>query len=150
MNEEINDNEIPVWIRVPVGIFLTFVILLCVFGALTLFADPPKSNPLLGIISGTISILLSIWGLDKSVRMIFGLRREGGLVSIATLKVASFVFLLLPIGGLFTGYYTEKGLLAVIQAIANVGIFFGLQNLAKSRKAKLLNKVDAPDQETVR
>jgi len=143
MNDEIKDNEIPVWLRIPVGIFLIFVILLCIFGAITLFVDSPKTNPTLSFIAGTISILLSIWGLDKSVRMIFGLRREFGLVSITTLKVASFVFLLFPIGGLFTGYYAEKGLLALIQAVCNVSIFFGLQNLAKTRQAKRLNKEDS-------
>jgi hypothetical protein len=75
--------------------------------------------------------------------MVFGLRRRGGLISATTLKVVSFVFLLLPIGGLFTGYYSGKGIIGVLQAFCNIGMFFGVRALAKSRDERMLNQKDA-------
>jgi hypothetical protein len=137
MTNEMQEKEISVWIRVPVGIVLILAILLCLAGSLTLFVDPPRENPILGISLGLAFILLSFWGLDKSIRMVCGVRRKGGLVSSTTLKGASFVFLLLPLGGLFTGYYSEKGVAGALQAVGSVGIFLGIRALAKSRDEKV-------------
>jgi peptidoglycan/LPS O-acetylase OafA/YrhL len=150
MRIEIQENEIPAWVRVPAGLVLTGAILLCMAGSITLFVDSPKGNQILGITLGSVFVLLSLWGLDKSLRMVFGWRRRGGLISSTTLKVISLIFLLLPIGGLFTGYYSEKGIVGVLQAFWNVGIFFGIRAFAKSREKRMLNQEDAPDLKPVR
>jgi len=45
------------------------------------------------------------------------------------------VCLLLPVAGLFTGYYKTHAAIGAFQAVAYVAIFFGLRALARSREA---------------
>jgi hypothetical protein len=49
------------------------------------------------------------------------------------LRVIGVFFLLLPLAGFFTGHYARLGLLAVLQALAYVSVFFSLFALARTR-----------------
>jgi hypothetical protein len=53
----------------------------------------------------------------------------------STLRVASFCILVLPIAGLFTGYYPEMGAVAILQAVMYFFGFLGLRALARKREA---------------
>jgi hypothetical protein len=53
-----------------------------------------------------------------------------------TLRVVSFVMLVLPVAGLFTGYYREMGAVAIFQAVMYFFGFLGLRGLARKREAK--------------
>jgi hypothetical protein len=44
--------------------------------------------------------------------------------------------LVLPIAGLFTGYYREMGAVAILQAVMYFFGFLGLRALARKREAK--------------
>ena len=52
-----------------------------------------------------------------------------------TLRALSLLFLVLPVAGLFTGYYHRMGSTAVIQAVAYFSAFLGLRGLARTREA---------------
>ena len=51
------------------------------------------------------------------------------------LRVVSFFLLVLPIAGLFTGYYREMGAVAIFQAVMYFFGFLGLRALARKREA---------------
>jgi len=59
-------------------------------------------------------------------------------MSPRTLRVVAFFLLILPIAGLFTGYYRTMGPIAVFQALMYVSGFFGLRALAREREARLV------------
>ena len=52
-----------------------------------------------------------------------------------TLRVVSFFFLVLPVAGLFTGYYRQMGQVAIFQAVMYFFTFLGLRALARKREA---------------
>jgi hypothetical protein len=54
-------------------------------------------------------------------------------MSPRSLRLIAWIFLLMPLGGLFTGYFRTHTLLALIQSTAYVSTFFGLQSLARRR-----------------
>jgi hypothetical protein len=53
-----------------------------------------------------------------------------------TLRVVSVSLLILPIVGLFTGYYREMGTVAIFQAVMYFFGFLSLRALARKREAK--------------
>lgn len=130
------EKEIPKWIRIPVGVMLGLITLLCMVGSATLLITPPEKNPLFGFVVGVILVLGCMWVFEKSVRMVFGLPSKGGLMAPRTIRIVAILFLLLPLAGFFTGYYAEKGFIAIARAIGSIGIFFGLNALARSRESR--------------
>ena len=130
------EKEIPVWIRLPAGFFLGLIALFSIAGSVTLLIAPPPMNPNLSFMVGLILIIVSLWVLEKCIRMVFGFRNQGGLLSPKALRIVSVLLLLLPVAGIFTGYYGEKGIIAILQAIAYVGIFIGLNVLASRRNLR--------------
>ena len=52
-----------------------------------------------------------------------------------TLRVLSFLLLILLIVGLFTGYYREMGAIAIFHAVMYFFGFLGLRALARKREA---------------
>jgi hypothetical protein len=78
-------------------------------------------------------IFVSLWGIEKSVRLILGWHTHGGLIGPTALRIVGVFFLLLPTGGVFTGYYAHFGLLAVAQAIGYVILCFVLFRMARGR-----------------
>jgi hypothetical protein len=65
-----------------------------------------------------------------------GRKRKGGLMTPNTLRVVSFFMLVIPVAGLFTGYYREMGAVAIFQAVMYFFGFLGLRALARKREAK--------------
>lgn len=132
---EPQEKELPRWIRVPAGLVLGLLALLCGFASLSLFLVPNKQAPVLAVIAGLLLILGCLWILEKCFRLITGRKNQGGLMSPNTLRVLSFFFLVLPIVGLFTGYYREMGAIAIFQALMYFFGFLGLRALARKREA---------------
>lgn len=106
---EHQDTELPRWVQVAAGLILGLFTLLCGFASVSLLLVPNKKAPLLAVIAGLILILGCFWVLAKSFRLVTGRKNRGGLMSPNTLRVVSFFLLVLPIAGLFTGYYREMG-----------------------------------------
>jgi hypothetical protein len=125
------EKEIGRWIAVPAGILLGLIALLCLFGSVTLFLDPPAGDRFFGLTVGVILVLGCVWVLDKAVRMVIASRGKGRLLAPMTLRVIAVLFLLLPLAGFFTGYFSEKGWLAILQAIGSLAIFAGLVLLSR-------------------
>lgn len=75
------------------------------------------------------------WVLEKCLRLITGRKHKGALMSPRTLRTVGWFFLLLPVGGVFTGYFRTHTLLAVVLTAAYVSLFFGLRRLATFREA---------------
>jgi len=56
-------------------------------------------------------------------------------MSPTALRVISVFLLVLPVVGLFTGYYREMGAVAIYQAVMYFFGFLGLRALARKREA---------------
>lgn len=132
---EPQENELPRWIRVPAGLVLGLFTLLCGFASLSLLLVTNKRAPVLAVIAGLVLILGCLWILEKCFRLITGRKNRGGLMSPNTLRVLSFFLLILPIVGLFTGYYREMGAIGIFQAVMYFFGFLGLRALARKREA---------------
>ena len=128
------ENGIPRWIAIPVGITLGLITLGCLLGSLTILVTPPEENRLFGVILGVILVLGCLWVFEKALRLVLGPRKKGGLFAPLTLRIFAVLFLLLPVAGFFTGYYAEKGFLAALQALTSLGISCGMLLLARRRE----------------
>jgi hypothetical protein len=78
--------------------------------------------------------------LAKCFRLITGRKTRGGLLSPRALRVVSVCLLVLPVVGLFTGYYREMGALAIYQAVMYFVGFLGLRALARKRESNSIRK----------
>ena len=136
LSSEPHAKELPRWIQVPVGLILGLFALSCGLASLSLLFVPNKQAPVLAIIVGLVLVLGCLWVLEKCIRLITGRRSRGGLMSPMTLRMVSYFLLILPIAGIFTGYYREMGALAVFQAVMYFFGFLGLRALARKREAE--------------
>jgi len=96
---------------------------------------PNEKAPIAAPIGGLIMSLVGFWGFVKCVRLIAGKKTHGGLITPSGLRLLGWFFLLLPIGGLFTGYFVTHTERALIQTAAYFGIFVGLRALASRRES---------------
>ena len=133
--EDIREVELPRWIQVPIGIALSLFTLLCGFASAYLLFGPNKQAPILAFVVGFILLLGCFWVLAKCFRLITGRKTRGGLMSPRALRIVSVFLLVLPVVGLFTGYYREMGAVAIYQAIMYLLGFVGLRRLARKREA---------------
>jgi hypothetical protein len=113
------ETEIPRWIQVPVGLILSGILLLCGAGSITLILvvaskQAPIATSTAGMAIGVTMLVVTVWMLEKCFRLITGRRKKGGLMGPLALRSVAFLFLLLPFGGLFTGYYRTNGMRAVV------------------------------------
>ena len=131
---EPEDKHLPRWVLVPVGILLGLFTLLCLIGSATLIFAPSVKAPIMAPVGGVVLVIACFWVLEKCYRLITGKQNKGGLMRPNTLRVVGWFFLLLPIGGLFTGYFVTHTLFAVVQTAAYISIFFGLRALAAFRE----------------
>lgn len=131
---EPEDKHLPRWVLVPVGVLLGLFTLLCLVGSATLIFAPSEKAPILAPVVGVVCVIACFWVLEKCFRLITGKKNKGGLMSPNTLRAVGWFFLLLPVGGLFTGYFTTHTLFAVVQTAAYISIFFGLRALAAFRE----------------
>jgi hypothetical protein len=129
-------EEVPVprWVQVPVGIALGAIVLLCLAGSLMMVFLPNEKAPILAPVFGVFMALVSLWALGKCLRLLTGKRVQGGLLKPRGLRVLAWFFLLLPVGGLFSGYFVTHTVQALVQTAAYVSVFFGLRSLAAHRE----------------
>jgi hypothetical protein len=132
----LQERELPRWVQVAVGLVLGLFTLLCGLASLSLLLVPNKQSPVLAVIVGLVLLLGCLWVLEKCFRLLTGRKHQGGLMTPNTLRVVSFCMLVLPIAGLFTGYYREMGAVAILQAVMYFFGFLGLRALARKREAK--------------
>jgi len=134
---KIGESELPRWIQVPVGIVLGLFALFCAFAAATSLLLPGKyvPSPRFAVIVGLILLLACLWVLDKGFHLVIGRKKRGGLLSPTALRVVAFFLLIIPVAGLFTGYYREMGPIAIFQAVMYLSGFFGLRAFARKREA---------------
>jgi len=135
---EASEKALPRWAQVPIAVVLGLFALLCAFASARLLFDLNRKSPLVAILLGLILLLGCFWVLEKCFRLLVGRKDRGGLMSPRTLRVVAFFLLILPIAGLFTGYYRTMGPIAVFQALMYVSGFFGLRALAREREARLV------------
>ena len=135
------EMELPRWVQVPVGIVLGLVTLFCGFAVISLLLTRYKyaPAPLLLVAVGFLLLLGCHWILAKCIQLITGRKKRGGLLSPRTLRIVSFFLLILPVGGYFTGYYRERGAVAIFQAIMYFFGFLGLRALARKREAETVS-----------
>jgi uncharacterized membrane protein len=135
---EPEEKELPRWVQIPVGLVLGLFTLLCGFASLSLLLVPNKQVPSLAVVIVLVLLLGCLWVLEKCLRLLTGRKhRGGGLLAPKTLRIVSLFLLVIPVAGLFTGYYRKMGLLAVFQALSYFIAFFGLRALARNRGAKV-------------
>ena len=135
---EHQEKELPRLVQVIAALVLGLFTLLCGFVTIELFLLAPKPTSILGVLAALLLLLGCLWVLEKCFRLMTGRKRArtGGLLTPNTLRVVSVFMLILPIVGVFTGYYREMGALAIFQAVMYVFGFFGLRALARKREAK--------------
>ena len=127
------ERELPRWVQVPAGLVLGSMALLCGYASLVMLLGVNEKNPILAAVVGLVLLLGCLWVLEKCFRLLTARKIRGGLLSPRALRVVSLFFLLLPVVGLFTGYYHKMGGVAVFQALMYLSSFGGLQSLARKR-----------------
>lgn len=127
--------KFPRWAQILSGLILLPVSLLCLAGSSVLFLAPTNKAPLLSMSLGVAFVLICLWVLWIAVRLLAN-RPGRGLLGPAALKASALLFLALPIGGIFTGYWLEKPLIAAIQALCYLAAANALWQLARSRRHK--------------
>jgi hypothetical protein len=128
------DVSVPRWVQVPAGIALGGIVLLCLAGSLMMVFLPNEKAPVLAPVFGAFMALVSLWALSKCFLLLSGKKVQGGLIKPRGLRVLAWFFLLLPIGGLFSGYFITHTAQALVQTAAYVSIFCGLRSLAAHRE----------------
>lgn len=128
------DVSVPRWVQIPAGIALGGIVLLCLAGSLMMVFLPNEKAPVLAPVFGAFMVLVSLWALSKCFLLLSGKKMQGGLIKPRGLRVLAWFFLLLPLGGLFTGYFITHTVQALVQTAAYVSIFFGLRSLAAHRE----------------
>jgi amino acid transporter len=131
---ESQEKEVPRWVQVPAGLVLGLLTLLCGYASIVLLLEANKKNPILTVVVGFVLLLGCLWVLEKCFRLVTGRKNRGGLMNPRTLRVVSFLFLIFPVVGLFTGYYRKMGSIAVLQAVMYFSAFLGLRALARTRE----------------
>jgi hypothetical protein len=147
----IGEAELPRWIRVPVGILIGLLAVFCAFATVDILLLPGKKSnpsPILAVAVVLILLLACLWVLNKCFRLVTGRKKRGGLLSPTVLRVVAASLLIIPVAGLFTGYYREMGAAAILQAVMYVFGFFGLRALARKREATLDEKPKSEEIET--
>jgi len=97
-------KKTPKWLNTISGIFLFFILSLCLLGAISFLTNPITKNPIMEYIFGIIFLLLSLWGFEKSIYLIFNIDSENTtLLSSRTLYIGSLFFFLLAIYGVYIG-----------------------------------------------
>ena len=128
--------ELPRWVRIPAGLVVGMVAVLCAGASLSFLPLALHGPiPILGVAVVLVLVLGCLWVLAKCFRLLTGRKYKGGLMSPRALRVVSYCVLVLPILGLFTGYYREMRALAIFQAVMYFFGFLGLRAMARRREA---------------
>ena len=141
------EKPLPRWVLVPVGIGLGLITLLCGFALLSLLLMQHgySPSPVLLVAVAFFFLLACGWILTKCLHLVTGRKKRGGLLSPNTLRVVAVFMLIFPIVAVFTGYYREKGALAIFQAVAYLLGSLGLRALARKREAEEASNDESKD-----
>ena len=126
-------STLPRWVQIVVGLMLSLLLLPCLAGAVMMMLVPNEQAPVVAPIGGVVMTVMALWLFGICFRLVSGRRTVGGLMSPRMLRTIAWVFLLLPVGGLFTGYFATHTTLAFLQSAAYISVFFGLRSLAQRR-----------------
>ncbi len=139
-----HEIELPRWVRIPAGLVVGLVAVLCAGASLSFLPLALHGPvPILGVAVVLVLVLGCLWVLGKCFRLLTGRKYKGGLMSPRALRVVSFCLLVLPIVGIFTGYYRERPVLGIFQAVMYFFGFLGLRAMAQRRgPATLTEKKD--------
>lgn len=138
---EEREKEIPRWAQICIGLALGLLTLALGFASTVgLLIIPNEKAPILAIAVGLALLLVCVWVLEKCLRLVAGRKNRGGLMSPTTLRVLSVFFLLLPVAGLFNGYYRRMEPVAMFQAVMYFFAFLALRKLAWKREAAAAGK----------
>jgi hypothetical protein len=124
---------LPRWMQVLVGVLIAVASLLCAGMSVMAALGADTVVPLRTVVATLAVVAACAWLLVLAGRLIAGRRVTGGLMSPRLLRGVAAGFLLLPIVGLFTGYYREGGVLAIIQSGIFVAAAVSTWSLAKAR-----------------
>jgi len=136
------DKLLPRSLQIVAGLLLGGFTLLCLAGSVTLVISPSAQAPVLAPTIGVGMVLVCCWLLMKCGRLIIGRKVAGGLMGPRALRLLAWFFLLLPVGGIFTGYFITHTLAAIVQTAAYISAFFGVRSLARFREFQVLG-IDA-------
>lgn len=132
-----DDDTLPRWVQAVVGVALTVILVPCLAGSVMLLVLPSEMAPVMAPAIGFPMTLLCAWLGRICYRLIAGRKIQGGLMAPQTLRAIAWLFLLLPLGGVFTGYFETHTLQAMLQSAAYVSVFFGLRGLATRRRTQV-------------
>ena len=121
------------WAQIIAGLFLLPIALLCLAGSAVLVLSPPDKAPILAMSLGAVFVLLCLWALWLAVRLLAN-RLGRGLLGPFALKASSLLFFLLPVVGVFSGYWQQKPLIAAAQTLCHLAVAATLWRLAKGRE----------------
>jgi hypothetical protein len=105
-----------------------------------LFVRSQQEEPHSTIVVGLILLFGCLWVLEKCFRLLTGRKNRGGLMTPNTLRMLGFFLVVLPVAGLFTGYYHDMGPVAMFQAVMYFFVFVGLRALARKREMGVTNE----------
>lgn len=136
-------KRVPRWITLPLGLLLLPILILCVFGGVSLFIDPPKDVATARIVIGSV-VLAASFGLGVVVfRLITGRESPyGGLFPPNALKGLAIVFGAMPIGLAFTGFYSDEPIRSIAVAATWILMAAGIWRMA-TRRMKRAAPVDS-------
>jgi hypothetical protein len=119
------------------------ILIISIVGSASLLYDNPAGYEVIRPIAGTIMLLICGLLATISFRLITGKKgRYGGLFGPVALRVFAGMFFLLPIGGLFSGWYVDHPIAGPMQALAYYVISFSLWRLAAYRRSKVATPND--------
>jgi hypothetical protein len=131
----IEEPSLPRWAQIVAGVVLLPLTALSVVGAVSIFGIPKvQADALLQLLAGAI-VLLCLWAVSLSVRLLLGLKGRRGLFGPIALRVIAVCAVGLVIGGVFTGVYVTHPLRSALLAISYLLISVRLWQLAAQRAA---------------
>ncbi len=127
--------DLPRWVQMPFGlVFGLLALLLGVASVLMLFMPNKDVSAFAKVFWGAV-LLVCLWLLEKSFRLLTGSKNKGGLMTPNTLRVFSLCMLIVPIACIFAGFHREMSVGATFQAVFYFFGFLRLQALARKREA---------------
>ena len=126
--------RVPRWVSMPLGLLLLPVLILCVFGGISLFIDPPEDVATARYLIGTV-VIAACYGFGVVVfRLITGKESKyGGLFPPSALKGLALVFAAIPIGLVFTGFYSDEPIRSLLVAVVWVTMAISIWRTAARR-----------------
>lgn len=135
-------SKLPRWAQIIAGLLLFPIALLCLAGSVAVVLAPPDKAPRLAMSVGVVLALICLWVLWLAVRLLAN-RPSHGLLGPYALKAAALLLFALPIGGVFSGYWQERPLIAAVQTLCYLMVVNTLWRLSNRRKHAIQQSIQA-------